>query len=452
VSNDRPLEHAWDDVCERLRKSIPESAFQIWIAALRPLATSGGVLYVETPADTRDWIERRFGTSLDAAVRATGRASRVKLVSGPGEIPDDLQAEMANPDRDPRRVRPAGTLDARSTFDSFVIGTSNRFAHAAALAVAELPGSAYNPLFVYGPGGVGKTHLLHAIGNYVSECDARAAVRYTTVERFTSEFQAALRHGDVHTFKDTYRNDHVLLLDDVQFLEGKPRTAEEFLHTIDFLIGAGAQVVVSADRHPATIPSLESRLRAHLQAGLATDIEPLDPPSAVALLRRHAQQHRVELGDELLALIAERAGPNGTLLRSSLTRVAALASLTGAGITRDAIDRALPPDHASNAQPIAEIPPEAVKHAVAQFFSLEPEALVSASRSRRLVYARQIAMYLCRELTGLSFPAIAGEFGGRDHTTALHAYRRIRTQASSDPATSQTIERLTNHLHRSPTT
>jgi chromosomal replication initiator protein len=314
-------------------------------------------------------------------------------------------------------------LDPRYTFDAFVIGSSNRFAHAAALSVAEKPAGSYNPLFIHGGAGLGKTHLLHAIGNYVAENFAGRHVRYVSTETFMNEFVEAIRTTGTSAFKRRYRECDVLLIDDVQFMEGKEALQEEFFHTFNHLYGASKQIVLTSDRPPKSIATLESRLRSRFLSGLITDVQPPDLETRLAILQKKAERERVHIPMDVLEFIATNVTDNIRELEGALIRVTAYGSLNGQPITRELAEHVLS-DLVSSRQP-RRVTPQLILAATAESFGFSVEELTGPSRRRPLVTARQISMYVFRELTDLSYPAIAREFGGRDHSTVIHAVERI---------------------------
>ena len=345
---------------------------------------------------------------------------------------------------------PARSYNPRHTFEQFVIGDSNRLAHAAALAVAEMPGLAYNPLFICGPPGLGKTHLLNSIANYVTAYGAGATVRYTTAEAFTNHFLGALHGHDVESFKVAYRGVDVLLVDDVQFLQAKVRTEQEFFHTFNALHQAGAQIVLTSDRLPSDLGELEERLRERFEAGLVTDVRAPDNTTRLAILRKRVQQDAVgEPDPAALELIAERVTDNVRALEGALIRVIAFGSLTGrevtAELTAEVLDGLYPSRNASaRSTTVREI-----QERTANAFGVSVEALVSSSRAGAVAWPRQIAMYLARELTDQTLPAIGRAFGGRNHTTVLHAYRRTAERIAGDAQAFDTVRRLTQELRDS---
>ena len=337
----------------------------------------------------------------------------------------------------------SGGFKAKYTFDSFVIGSSNRFAHAAALAVAEAPAQAYNPLFIYGSTGLGKTHLLHAVAQYVSEHSSSLSVRYVTSEAFVNDFINSLRDKSrIEGFKQRYRTYDVLLIDDVQFFEGKERFQEEFFHTFNSLYEAGSQIVLSSDRPPRDIATLEERLRSRFEWGLITDIQPPDLETRIAILRRKVKVDGINIHDEqVLTFIASRVSTNIRELEGALTRVVAFSSLTGRPMTvelaQDVLRDVFPQGEA------AEVSIKRIQDLVAERFSLTLDELCGDKRSQNIVYPRQVAMYLSRELTDSSLPKIGKEFGGRDHTTVIHATTKISRLIREDRSVYNLVQELT---------
>ena len=335
-------------------------------------------------------------------------------------------------------------LNPKYLFDHFVIGQSNRFAHAAAVAVAEAPAKSYNPLFIYGGSGLGKTHLLHAIGHYVQRLYSRLSVRYVTTEQFTNEFITSIQNKGSASFQRRYREIDVLLIDDIQFLERAERTQEEFFHTFNALHNAEKQIVISSDRAPRSIAQLEDRLRSRFEWGLMVDVQPPELETRIAILRRKAEAERLDLPHEVLELIGERVRSNIRELEGALHRVAAYASLSGSrpdvhmaeGVLKDVL-----PDERER-----EITADLIMDVVADFFGLSVEDLCSESRTRQLVNARQVAMYLVRELTDMSFPQIGKEFGGRDHSTVMHAKDKIANLMKEKHAIYEQVQELTARI------
>jgi chromosomal replication initiator protein len=436
------LEQTWQALQERLRDGIPSNVFRVWLEPLQPVALDDGVLYLEASQQTRDWIRRRFGATLSNALASLDVSLRRV------EVLADSEIAAASPPSE--AVARAATLKAAYRFEEFVIGSSNRFAHAAALAVAELPAQAYNPLFLYGPAGVGKTHLLNAIGNYTALNDKSLTVLYVTGETFTSNFTSAIRSGEMDLFKKRYRRADVLLLDDVHFVESKPRTGEELLHTFDALITAGAQVVIAADRPPPAMPALDSRLRDRLESGLVVDLEPPDYVTRLSIIRKRAGNLlEGSSSGEALELLAQRVSSSVHALEGALIRVRAYASLTQQPITPALVEHVLsnlyaPPQPTGQAGDRPSV--DRIQKATSGALALEQTDLSSPKRGRQVVYARQVAMYLCRELTDLSLPAIGQRFGGRDHTTVLHAHRQVRSRLLTDEPTRKLVDKIISEL------
>jgi chromosomal replication initiator protein len=438
----------WDDARRRLQDTLNETTYATWFAAAVPESLTDDTFVVVLPNDfTRSWIESHFLGLLRAALRdATGRDVRVSLkVAEHDEAPDVKPVVEETP------VVGEGQFAAnpKYTFDNFVIGSSNRFAHAAALAVAEAPAQAYNPLFIYGGTGLGKTHLLQAIGAYVSNHAKSLTRRYVTSETFTNDFINSLRDKRIEGFKHRYRAYDVLLVDDIQFLEGKERFQEEFFHTFNSLYEAGRQIVISSDRPPKEIATLEERLRSRFEWGLITDIQPPDLETRIAILRKKVTTDRIAVTDpEVLTFIAGRVSTNIRELEGALTRVVAFSSLTGLELDVDLAEQVLR-DLFPNSGDLPEVTIARIQEAVCDRFSLTVQELVSPRRSQAVAYPRQVAMYLSRELTDSSLPKIGKEFGGRDHTTVLHANAKITRMISEDRAVYNLVQDLTARIkHR----
>lgn len=341
-------------------------------------------------------------------------------------------------DSEPTRLNP------RYVFETFVPGASNRFAHAAAVAVAEAPAKAYNPLFIYGDSGLGKTHLLHAIGHYAQNLYGGVRVRYVSSEEFTNDFINSIRDDKASAFQRRYRDVDILLVDDVQFLENKERTQEEFFHTFNTLYNANKQIVISSDRAPKQLTTLEDRLRSRFEWGLITDVQPPDLETRIAILRKKAAQDRLAAPPEVLEYIASKIATNIRELEGALIRVTAFASLNRQGVDlalAEIVLKDLIPDDSG-----PEITSATIMAQTAAYFGLSMEDLCGSSRSRVLVQARQIAMYLCRELTDLSLPKIGQQFGGRDHTTVMHAEKKIKVQMAERRSTYNQVTELTNRI------
>jgi chromosomal replication initiator protein len=456
----------WTRLQAEVRRRVPESAYDIWLAPLRWGGIDGDRVVLLAPSEVRAWVQQRYAPILDEAARTIlddGSVARVELRDDDGTT-TSTPATAAAPRRattqpatdDPRAAlfddAEVSRLNPKFTFEQFVIGDANRFAHAAALAVAELPGQAYNPLFIVGPPGVGKTHLLHSIGNYVRAYGGGLTVRYTTVERFTNEFLEALKARDVDAFKHRYRRNDVLLIDDVQFLERKVKTEEEFFHTFNALHETGSQLVLTSDRPPRDMAKLEDRLRQRFESGLLVDIRCPDPATRLTVLRKRAHHDGIDAGgDGVLELIAERVTDNLRSLEAALIRVVAYASLTGKPIDRALADEVLTQLYGragGTGRGATAGPPsvQRIQDVVAEVFGLTRDELLSPTRTARVAWPRQVAMYLAREHTHETLPAIGAHFGGRDHSTVLHACKRAASRIGTDPDAYDAVATITARL------
>jgi len=431
----------WSEVSGRLRGALNETTYRTWFNHVEGLELNDDGFVLAVPNDfTRDWIEGHFIGLIRAAVGdATGRERQVQLAV------KEVAGEPAAPAEAPRRESPGVGLNPKYTFDSFVIGSSNRFAHAAALAVAEAPAQAYNPLFIYGGTGLGKTHLLQAVAQYVTEHQGELSVRYVTSETFMNDFINALRDKRIEGFKQRYRTYDLLLIDDIQFFEHKERIQEEFFHTFNSIYEAGGQIVISSDRPPKEISTLEERLRSRFEWGLITDIQPPDLETRIAILRKKVKTDRIHVPDpKVLEFIAGRISSNIRELEGALTRVVAFSSLTGRPMTDD-----LAQDVLRDVFPqgeVRQVTIERIQELVSERFSLSLQELCGDRRSQNIVYPRQVAMYLSRELTDSSLPKIGKQFGGRDHTTVIHATSKIARMIREDRSVYNLVQELTARI------
>ncbi len=444
----------WDTYHRELRQRIPAAAWQTWIEPLESSAETG-TLHVTAPTEFHyRWVgDRYLPVMQETAQEVLGIEVvldfREPVAEPAPTTPPPVSMATSTQARLPIETAPLPTtadprLVPKYTFDNFVVGQSNRFAHAAALAVAEQPGSHYNPLFIYANAGLGKTHLLHAVGHHRLEIDKAARVRYVSSEQFFNEFINGIRRKRMDEFKDRYRKIDVLLLDDVQFFERKEQILEEFFHTFNSLYEAGKQLVISSDRHPKHLSTLEDRLRSRFEWGLLTDIQTPDVETRLAILRKNAEFAPTPVPHDVLTYIAENVHQNIRELEGALTRVTAYAALTNEHITlataREVLSDVI--RHHDAAPPTAEH----IIDVTAAHLKTTPEDLVGPSRKQPLARSRQIAMYLCRENTDLSLPKIGVAFGGRDHTTVIHAVDKIKTLMRSDKQVFDQVTQLDQKL------
>ena len=439
-STELNAESLWSEVSTRLEGALNETTYRTWFADAEGVELLDDAFVVRVPNNfTREWIEGHFLDLIRAVVRdAGGHERRVQLTVG--------ERQPAVPVEPPRRAANGQTaLNPKYTFDLFVIGSSNRFAHAAALAVAESPAQAYNPLFIYGGTGLGKTHLLQATAQYVMEHSTGLSVRYVTSETFMNDFINSLRDKRIEGFKQRYRTYDLLLVDDVQFFEHKERIQEEFFHTFNSLYEAGSQIVISSDRPPREISTLEARLRSRFEWGLITDIQAPDLETRIAILRKKVTTDGIDIPDpEVMTFIASRISSNIRELEGALTRVVAFSSLTGRPMTvelaQDVLKDVFPQGEA------AEVSIRSIQETVSERFGLSTHELCGDRRSQNIVYPRQVAMYLSRELTDSSLPKIGKEFGGRDHTTVIHATSKIARLIREDRSVYNLVQELTARI------
>lgn len=453
-------EQIWIDVLDVIRSELNTPTFKTWFEHTSPVEVRDDYLVVAVQNDfAREWLESRYSGLLKSALlQVLGRELSVEFTvpSGPPAqaadaeeptVPEVVQIPDATSLAGRRTAN--GEFNPKYTFDSYVIGASNQFAHAAALAVAEAPGRAYNPLFVYGGVGLGKTHLLQAIGHYVQTGFPHLKVKYVSTEQFTNDFINSIGDRDkkrIDGFRRQYRTNDVLLVDDIQFLKGKEGTQEEFFHTFNTLQQAGKQVVLSSDRPPKDIEKLEERLRSRFEMGLITDIQPPDLETRIAILRRNVEVQSMSVPDDVLTFVADRVSSNIRELEGALIRVMAFSSLT-----RHPVDIELARNVLKDIIPERSKRPitlSTIQREVCKYYSLSPSELVGGKRSQSIVYPRQIAMYLARELTELSLPAIGAEFGGRDHTTVMHAKAKIEKMLNADREVYNQIQTLTNQIRQ----
>jgi chromosomal replication initiator protein len=438
------LDEIWDQVREELRAETADFKFHIWIEPLELAAVRGHTLYIRAPEHIRTSVAERYVALLRTAARRRFDERATVEVVGSDWRPEADDSPVAA--ADPPQLASGSHLNPKYTFEQFVIGEENHFAHAAALAVAELPGHSYNPLFLHGAPGMGKTHLLHAVGNYVERFGSGLSVRYATIEEFTSEFVSAVRERRTSRFKKSFRGADVLLIDDVQFLAGRAKTREEFFHTFNSLLDSGRQLVMTSDRSPEEIPGLEERLIERFRAGLVVELEPPAAAARQAILAKRAKLDGVDIDEATLAEVSARVTTSVRALEGALIRVVAYASLKGEkptpGLARHVLRR-LGSDTGTETCGMTEI-----IDAAASEFGVERQALLARDRRPTVATARQVAMYLARELTAHSLPEIGRGIGGRSHTTVLHAVNRISAAMSSDPDVQSAVDNLRRQLGR----
>ncbi|MBE0429279.1 MAG: chromosomal replication initiator protein DnaA [Thermoleophilia bacterium] len=451
------VETTWRRAKETIRESVGASTYQMWFERADAAGMENSTMLVSVPNDfAKSRIEKRFMPLIEETVYEIAGddlpVENVRLIVSPDRAADDseegcdpvlpLQQQCLESSQQVLR-----TLNPKYTFESFVFGSSNRFAHAAALAVAEKPARAYNPLFIYGGVGLGKTHLLQAIGHYVATNHPDMTVKYMTIETFTNDFINMVGAGRMEEFKRKYRNNDILLIDDIQFLEKKERTQEEFFHTFNTLYEAGNQIAITSDRPPRDINTLQERLSSRFQSGLITDVQPPDLETRIAILRKKVETDGITLHDpEVLGFIADNIPTNIRELEGALIRVVAHASLTRSPITmtlaRETLKDILPSVD-------SRITLDMIQSEVCRTFSISMADLKGNRRSRNIVYPRHMAMYLCHELTDSSLPRIGERFGGRDHTTVLHAINKVSNLIGEEREVYNLVQEITGKLKRS---
>lgn len=437
------LSGLWPRVLELLRNELSEIGYNTWIKTIEPLSLSTSILELGVPTDfNKGILESRYMTLIKNAVRQISSREYNLVISVPSS--DTSKIYPSPNENNSNDELSLSILNPKYTFDTFVIGNSNRLAHAAAVAVAESPAKAYNPLFLYGGVGLGKTHLMHAIGHYILIQNPMSKVLYVSSEKFTNELINAIKDDRNEEFRSKYRNIDVLLIDDIQFIGGKERTQEEFFHTFNALYEANKQIIISSDRPPKEITTLEDRLRSRFEWGLTADIQTPDLETRIAILRKKSQQEKLLIPDDVLAFIADKVISNIRELEGALNRVVAYSLLTENQISVELCNEALKEIiSASNSKVINST---LIIDTVSRYFDLRPDEFKSQKRSRNISFPRQIAMYLCRDLTDLSLPKIGDEFGGRDHTTVIHGIDKIIEEIQLNPETRRTVDELKRNI------
>ncbi|PAE17628.1 chromosomal replication initiation protein DnaA [Virgibacillus sp. 7505] len=443
------IQDLWKKTLQAIEKRISKPSFDTWLKNTQAYALEEDTLVIEAPNEfARDWLESSYSSLIgDTLYEVTGNRLQTKFI-----IPEFQQEEEVIRQPMPKKAAvkdtlaesPKSMLNSKYTFDTFVIGSGNRFAHAASLAVAEAPAKAYNPLFIYGGVGLGKTHLMHGIGHYVLDHNPNAKVVYLSSEKFTNEFINAIRDNKTAEFRAKYRNIDVLLIDDIQFLAGKEQTQEEFFHTFNALHEENKQIIISSDRPPKEIPTLEDRLRSRFEWGLITDITPPDLETRIAILRKKAKAEGLDIPNEVMLYIANQIDTNIRELEGALIRVVAYSSLINSDI-----DASLAADALKNIIPSSKpkvITIHAIQEQVGERYNVRLEEFTAKKRTKAIAFPRQIAMFLSRELTDFSLPKIGEEFGGRDHTTVIHAHEKISKLLSVDQDLQRDIDELKERL------
>ncbi|MEF3309543.1 chromosomal replication initiator protein DnaA [Paenibacillus sp. GYB004] len=441
----------WQQVLSVIQTRLSKPSFDTWLKSTKASVFTETQLTICAPNNfAREWLESRYAKMIAHTVfEYTGREVEVKFVLQDTEAPaaKPPQTPAPQPVRQPPALEDGSIynlLNPKYTFDTFVIGTGNRFAHAASLAVAEAPAKSYNPLFLYGGVGLGKTHLMHAIGHYVMEHNPGARVLYISSEKFTNEFINAVRDNRGEDFRNKYRTIDVLLIDDIQFLAGKEGTQEEFFHTFNALHEERKQIIISSDRQPKEIPTLEDRLRSRFEWGLITDIQPPDLETRIAILRKKAKAENLDIPNEAMIYIANQVDTNIRELEGALIRVVAYSSLINQDITTHLAAEALKDIIPSSRPKMITI--QDIQQKVGEFYNLKLEEFKARKRTKAVAFPRQVAMYLSRELTDYSLPKIGEAFGGRDHTTVIHAHEKIASAVQQDQDLYKIIQTISDKI------
>lgn len=440
---DNYLQTLWDQARDIMRNELMTVSFNTWIETIDPVMIEGNTIILQTLSVlNRSVLETRYNDLIKNTIKhVASQEYNIKYI-----IPEEntLEKSKVSMEQEVNDLLESTNLNPRYVFNEFVVGNSNRFAHAASLAVAESPAKAYNPLFIYGGVGLGKTHLMHAIGHYILSQNKNAKIYYVSSEKFTNELINSIKDDKNEEFRNKYRTVDVLLVDDIQFIAGKERTQEEFFHTFNALYEANKQIIVSSDRPPKEIPTLEDRLRSRFEWGLITDIQPPDFETRIAILRKKSERDRVDVPNEVFEFIASKIKSNIRELEGALNRVVAYSTLTKREVDISLVNEALKDLIASNKARKIDI--ELIKATVAEYFNMKVDDFESKKRTRQIAYPRQIAMYISRELTDLSLPKIGEEFGGRDHTTVIHACEKINNDMSNDFDLKQRIDSIIKEI------
>ena len=438
------LSSIWQRTLELLKDEVTEISYNTWIKTIKPVNLNGNSIELGAPADfNRGILESRYSFLIQQAIKkATNKEYDITFVVPSSQDNSSEGLSLRRKVTDDNSL--ISVLNPKYTFDTFVIGSGNQLAHAASLAVAESPAKSYNPLFIYGGVGLGKTHLMHAIGHYIIEQNQTSKVIYVSSEKFTNELINAIKDDRNEAFRSKYRNIDILLIDDIQFIAGKERTQEEFFHTFNALYESNKQIIISSDKPPREIATLEERLRSRFEWGLQADIQPPDFETRIAILKKKAQVENIDIPDEVYSFIADNIASNIRELEGALIRVIAYSSLVKSEINLDVAKEALKDILIANNTRI--INSEVIIDVVSRHFNIKPDDFKSKKRNRDVAFPRQIAMYLCRELTDMSLPQIGSEFGGRDHTTVMHAFAKISDNINDNYDIRRTVDELRRNI------
>jgi len=437
------LSSLWPRVLDLLKNELTEISYNTWIKTIEPLSINSSTIELGVPTDfNKGILESRYIALISNAVKQIASRDYSFAVVIPSQESFTRNADLSDSSSNEDLYN--SILNPKYTFDTFVIGNGNRLAHAASVAVAEAPAQAYNPLFLYGGVGLGKTHLMHAIGHYILTQNPSSKVLYVSSEKFTNELINAIKDDRNEEFRSKYRNIDVLLIDDIQFIAGKERTQEEFFHTFNALYEANKQIIISSDRSPREINTLEDRLRSRFEWGLTADIQSPDLETRIAILQKKAQMENLFIPNDVLVFIANKVVSNIRELEGALNRVIAYSTLTETELSVELCAEALKELLAAANSKVIDA--TYIIEAVARYYDLRPEEFLSQKRSRNISFPRQIAMYLCRDIMGISLPKIGNEFGGRDHTTVIHAITKIEQDIENDPETERTIQELKRNI------
>ncbi len=441
--NKASLDETWEHIITTLKNKLNNPSVETWIKSMKPVAFTDDSFLIEVPDKfSSEWLADRYGPIIRSILydfmEKEIKVDFVLDIEIPGKINNkNKKQQVLSEEKKP-------FLNPKYTFDTFVVGNNNRFAHAASQAVAEAPAKSYNPLFIYSGVGLGKTHLMHAIGHYVMSKKKYTKVLYITSEKFTNELINSIRYYKTEDFRNKYRNVDILLVDDIQFLAGKESTQEEFFHTFNTLYEANKQIIISSDRPPKDIPTLEDRLRSRFEWGLITDMQSPDFETRIAILRKKAQRENLDIPEEIIDYIALKIQSNIRELEGALIRLIAYASFNSQEINLDLAEFVLK-DVFPEAKP-RTITVQLIQEVVSEYFNIKVEDLKAKKRTRSISFPRQIAMFLTREMTDLSLPKIGEFYGGRDHTTVMHANERINNEIQLDPSLENTINDIINKI------